>query len=226
MDDLARPAVGWLVPDGEGPERCHRRSEPSNRHDRSCGTIQRPVETPERDETDAERYLGVHDEAIERDVSRGGTEAQGTEHRRIREDHDDHAPDDRLLTQSGGAVLQLEQLFAACDEALDGPAGETEESQLLCRLRIDRQPVRIVGVTLGRPHLGCVPVFPDPALAQQPVSRSPCRNQYQRCPPGEADEDDGRGDTARGTHQARGDEVDVEGTSGDPSCHGRTHVRS
>ncbi len=63
---------------------------------------------------------------------------------------------------------------------------------------------------LGRPYFWGVPVLPDPALAQQPMGRSPCRHENQRCPPCESDEDDGRGHTADGTNQACGNEVDVE----------------
>ena len=73
--------------------RPHRRSQPSDRGDGSGGPIQRPVETAERDEADTERYLGIHDEPIEREASRDGCEAKSTKHRRIGGDHNDHAHD-------------------------------------------------------------------------------------------------------------------------------------
>ena len=61
----------------------------------------------------------------------------------------------------------------AVDEAVDHPAGQAEQPQLLGRRRVDGQPVGVVGVALGRPHLVGVAVAPDRALAQQPVGGQP-----------------------------------------------------
>ena len=62
---------------------------------------------------------------------------------------------------------------AARDEAVDRPAGEAEQPQLLAGRRIDGEPVGVVGVALRAAHLVGVAVAPDRALAQQPVRGQP-----------------------------------------------------
>ena len=47
-------------------ERGHGWSQPPDGRDRSRRSVQRPVEAAERDEANAERDLGVHNEAVER----------------------------------------------------------------------------------------------------------------------------------------------------------------
>ena len=66
----------------------------------------------------------------------------------------------------------------ALDEPVDRPPGQPEQPQLLGRLRVDGEPVRVVGVPLGRADLGGVAVLPDPALPQQPVGRPPGQHQH------------------------------------------------
>ena len=68
------------------------------------------------------------------------------------------------ITQPGGGVLQLMQAGAAGDEAVDSPAGQAEEPQLLGGGRVHGQPVDVVGVPLRRPDLRGVAVLPDGAL--------------------------------------------------------------
>jgi hypothetical protein len=72
---------------------------------------------------------------------------------------------------------------AASHEAIDRPAGQPEEPQLLCRRRIDGEPVGVVGVALRGAHLVGVAVAPDRALTQQPVRREPGAAKQERRPP-------------------------------------------
>ncbi len=96
---------------------------------------------------------------------------------------------------------------AAGDEAIDRPADQTEQPQLLAGGRIDREPIRVVGVALRAAHFVGVAVAPDPALAQQPVRRQPGAAEHDRRPPGVGGEDDGGREAGDHLDQAAGDEV-------------------
>jgi hypothetical protein len=80
-------------------------------------------------------------------------------------------------------VLQTMERRTPRDEPLDRPSREAEQAQLLARRRIDREPVRVIGVALRRAHLGRVAIEPDTALAQQPVRRHPGAGEHERGPP-------------------------------------------
>ena len=105
------------------------------------------------------------------------------EHDDVGADDEQQAPEHRLLAQPRRLVLQLVQPRAARDEAIDRPVGEAEQAQLLRRRRIDREPVRVVGVALRAAHLLGVAVAPDRALAQQPVRGEPGAAEHERRPP-------------------------------------------
>ncbi|HLT59994.1 MAG TPA: hypothetical protein VK020_02320 [Microlunatus sp.] len=130
--------------------------------------------------------------------------------RYIPDQHDQQRGQDRPLPQPGGAVLQLEQRPAAGDEPLHHPAGQAEQPQLLGRLRVDDQPVGVVGVALRRADLRGLPVLPDPALPEQPVGGGPAADQDRRRPPGEPGQHHRRRDPTDHPEQPGGDEVDVE----------------
>ena len=79
--------------------------------------------------------------AIAADASDQNTSDVGAE-------HEQQAPEHRLLAQPRRLVLQRVQPRAPGDEALDRPAGEAEQPQLLRRRRIDGEAVGVVGVAL------------------------------------------------------------------------------
>ncbi len=132
---------------------------------------------------------------------------QQPEHQHIGRGHQQQAPEDRTLTHAGGGVLQFVQAGAPGDEAVDGPAGEAEEAQLLAGRGIDRQAVGVVGVALRGAHLLGLAVVPDGAIAQQPMGREPSAGKQQRRPPGVPRQDHGRCHPAGHLDQAGGDEV-------------------
>ena len=68
-------------------------------------------------------------------------------------------------------------------ESLHGPRRQSEQPQFLRRRRVDREPIRIVGVTLRFAHLLGVAVAPHRAFAQQPMRGEPGARQHQRRPP-------------------------------------------
>ena len=86
---------------------------------------------------------------------------------RVADQDQDQAPGDRLLPQPGGPILQLEQQPAALHEAIDNPARQAEESDLLRRLRIHREPVRVLGITLCGTHRRGVAILPNPLSRSQ-----------------------------------------------------------
>ena len=122
----------------------------------------------------------------------------------------------RPLAQPRRLVLQLVQPRAPGDEPIDRPAGQAEQPQLLAGRRIDRQPIRIVGVALRAADLVGVAVVPDRALAQQPVRRQPAAGEHERRPPGEGEQHDRRGEAADQLDQAAGDEVHRDTTAAGP----------
>ena len=95
----------------------------------------------------------------------------------------------------------------ARDEALERPARESEEPQLLARGRIDGEPERIVGIALRRANFRCVAIQPDRTLTQQPMRREPRTAEHDRCPPREAEEDHGGRDSTDHLRHAAGNEV-------------------
>ena len=109
--------------------------------------------------------------SAQRAVGRGAR--QRPEHHDVRGEHQQQAPDHGPLAQPGGLPVELEELLAPRPEALDGPARQPEEPQLLGRGRLDRQAVGVVGVALGLADFLGVAVAPDAALAQQPVRGQP-----------------------------------------------------
>ena len=133
--------------------------------------------------------------------------ASRPEHHDVRGDHEQHAPDDRTLAQPRGCVLKLVQAGAPGDEAVDRPAGEAEQPQLLAGGRVHRQPVGVVGVALRAAHLLGVAVAPDRALAQQPVRRQPRAREHDRRPPRVSGEDHGGRDAADHLDHAARDEI-------------------
>ena len=65
--DLVVREIGRrLVANSKAAERGHGWSQPPDSRDRRRRSVQCPVEAAERDEANAERYLGVHNEAVER----------------------------------------------------------------------------------------------------------------------------------------------------------------
>ena len=82
----------------------------------------------------------------------------------------DHRP---LAQARSPAYWSSCKACAAGDEAVDRPADQAEQPQLLAGRRIDGEPVGVVGVALRAANLVGVAVAPDPALAQQPVRREP-----------------------------------------------------
>ena len=137
--------------------------------------------------------------------------ARGTgerpEHEDIGADHEQHAPQHRPLAQPGRFVLQRVQTGAAVDEAIDRPACQSEQPQLLARRRIHGEPVGVVGVALRAAHLIRVAVAPDRALAQQPMRRQPRAAEHDRRPPRVSGEHDGGREAADHLDQAARDEV-------------------
>ena len=97
-------------------------------------------------------------------------------------EHQQQAPDHRPLAQPRGLPAQLEQAPAARAEALDDPAGQPEEPQLLGGRRVDREPVGVVRVALRLAHFLGVAVAPDGALAQQPVRGEPGAGEQAAAP--------------------------------------------
>ena len=194
----------------QSAERGHRRTEPADRGHRRGRAVQGPVEPPERDQADAEGDLREDHEAVQQQRARDDLVAEGTEDGHVREDHDDHAQRHRLLPQPGRPLLQLEQQPPSLDEPGHRPTGQPEQPQFLGRLRVNGEPVRVVGVPLGRADLGGVAVLPDSALPQQPVGRRPGQHQHDGRPPGEAGQHDGRGHPAHRADQTGRDEVEVE----------------
>ena len=111
------------------------------------------------------------------------------------------------LAQTRGCVLKLVQARASGDEAVDRPAGEAEQPQLLARGRVHRQPVGVVGIALRAAHFFGVAVAPDRALAQQPVRRQPRAREHDRRPPRVPGEDHGGRDAADHLDHAGRDEI-------------------
>ena len=139
-----------------------------------------------------------------------GVGGEGEEHHQVGCDDEEQAPHDGAFAQAGGAVLQLEEPAAPLDEAVDGPAGQAEQAQLLGRWRVDSQAVGVVGVALRVADLVGVAVPPHRALPQQPVGCRPCPRE-QRCrPPPVGDEEQHGRHAADEIDEAAGDEVDVE----------------
>jgi hypothetical protein len=145
---------------------------------------------------------------VEAAVGGGGRERP--EDGDVRDGDDQQAPEERLLAQPGGLVLQLVQPGAARDEALHHPVRQAEQAQLLGRGRIHGQAVGVFGVALGPAHLVRVAVVPDRALAQQPVRGEPGSGQHHRRPPREREEDGGGAEAGHGQHQPARDEVHVD----------------
>ena len=67
--------------------------------------------------------------------------------------------------QAGGPPLELEELLSTGAEAIHDPAREPEEPELLRRVGLDRQAIRVLGVALGLADLLGVAFAPDAALA-------------------------------------------------------------
>ncbi len=188
----------------------HRVPEAEDGGDRGRGAVESPVEPAEGEHARADRHLRVHDHLVEAEAAGRRTVGQRPEHGAVGQRHQQHAQGERALAQAGGPVLQLVEEPAAGDEALDGPADEAEQPELLGGRRIDRQPVGIVGVALGLAHLVGLAVLPHRALAQQPVRREPRPGQQRRCPPGVAEQHGRRRQAGEQLDQARGDEVHAD----------------
>ena len=148
--------------------------EAQHRGHRRGGAVERPVEPAEGDHARAHRGLGEDDQRAEVEPAGGGGVGQRPEHGDVRAGDQQQAPDQRPLAQARrrGTAARSSRLRRR-DEALDHPVGQAEQPQLLGRRRIDREPVGVLGVALGRAHLVGVAVAPDRALAQQPVGGEP-----------------------------------------------------
>ena len=139
-----------------------RRLEPQHGGHRRGGAVERPVEPAEGDHAGARPRPGRTRPPAPRS-SRPSAAASASDQNTttLAADDEQQAPDHRPLAQPGGLVLQLVQPPAAGGEAVDRPAGQAEQPQLLGRRRVDGQPVGVVGVALGRAHLVGVAVAPD-----------------------------------------------------------------
>ena len=157
MSRAGRPAATRL-PVGSAPAFCHRRLEAQHGGHRRRGSVERPAETAEGDERGADRGLRKHDERADGDAAGSGVGGERPEHHDVRAEHDEQTPQHRLLAQARRLVLQRVQARPALDEAIDRPADEAEEAQLLGWRRIDGQPVGVLGVALSaadrRPYCG------------------------------------------------------------------------
>ena len=88
---------------------------------------------------------------------------QRPEHQDVGGDDEEHAPDHGTFAQPRRRILELVQARASRDEAIDGPAREAEQPQLLARGRIDGEPVGVVRIALRAAHLFGIAVPPDRA---------------------------------------------------------------
>ena len=164
--------------------RRHRRLEAQHGGDRRRRAVERPVEPAERDHRRADRALREDDDArraSRRPLAAASASDQNTT--TFAPTTSSRLHSDRPLAQPRRRVLQLVQPRAAGDEAVDRPADQTEQPQLLAGRRIDGEPIGVVGVALRAAHLVGVAVAPDGALAQQPVRREPRAAEHERRPP-------------------------------------------
>ena len=206
--DLAcRRRVGASTAGAQRAGRPHRRLEAQHRGHRRGGAVERPAESTERDHRHADGALHVDDCFSKTDATLAGGARQQPEHDDVDGDDEQHAPDDGPLAQTRGGVLELVQARASDRKAIDRPAAEAEQTQLLARGRIHRQPVRVVRVALCAAHFFGIAVAPDRALAQQPVRRQPRAGQQERRPPRIADENRRGRDAADHLDHAVRDEV-------------------
>ena len=191
----------------QGACRCHGRLQPQHGRGRRRGAVERPRQAAEGDHAGAHRGAREGHQPAERElaVSRGG--AQRPEHDDVGGDHQEQAAGQGPLAQPRRLVLEVGQEQAARLEPLDGPAGQSEQSQLLGGGRVDGEAVSVVGVALGLAHLLGIAVAPDAALAQQPVGAEPRAHEQDRRPPGIAGEHGGRREPTHHLDQPAGDEV-------------------
>ena len=113
------------------------------------------------------------------------------------------------------------------EEAVEGPAAEPEQPELLRRGRVDRDPVGVLRVARGGLHLGRVAVLPHGALAQQPVRGAPGAAQHERSPPLETEQQADRGDARQQRDEPLGDEVhrDRQGRTHHPRVELARHLQ-
>src|SRR5262249_57309294 len=116
---------------------------------RRGGRIQSPVESAECDQRRTERALREDDRAAELNAPVCGVGGEQPEDQDIRRGYQQCAPDERPFTKPGGFILKLMKSSSPCDEALDYPSDQTEESQFLCGGRIDRDPIRVLKIPPG-----------------------------------------------------------------------------
>jgi hypothetical protein len=209
--DLDRPTRHWLRRSGrQRTGRRHRGLQPSYGGHRRGRPVERPVQPAEGDHPDADRDLREDHQTVERQPAVDRRRTQRPEHQAVGHHNDQQAPDHRAFPQARRGVLQLEEPSAPLREPTYRPVGEAEQPQLLGRLGLDRQLVRVVGVALRRADLGRVAVLPDTALAQQPMRRGPRGDEHQRRPPTEAEQHHRGSEPADQLDQAARDEVDVQ----------------
>ena len=181
-------------------------SSQDGRH-RRRRAVERPIESPECDHRRAHRALSKHHELPEAQAPVAGRIRERPEHGDVGADDKQHAPQHRLLAQPCRVVLQRVQPRAASHETIDRPGREAEETQLLRRRRIDREPERVVGVALRGTHFVGVAIAPDRALAQQPMRGQPGAAQDNRDPPGVREEHHGTREAAHHFDEPACDEV-------------------
>ena len=182
--DLARWRAGRRAIAGrQRARRSHRRLDTQHGIHRRRGAVEGPTESSKRDHRHAHGALDEGDDLTQTEPAAYNGVRERPEDQDVGGHDQQHAPQQRLLAQARRRVLEIVQSRAAGDEAIDRPAGQAEQPQLLAGGRIDRDAVGVVGVALRRAHFIGVAIPPDAALAQQPVRRQPCGDEHERRPP-------------------------------------------
>ena len=182
--DLARRHAGGRP--GAADQRAgggHRLLQAQHRRHGRGGAVERPRPAAEGDRAGGDGGRRERHRAIERQSAARGRGGQRPEDHEIGGDHQQQAPGHGPLAQPGRLPLELEELLSPGAEAIDDPARQPEEPQLLGRVRLDRQAVGVFGMALGPADFLGVPVAPHAALAQQPVRGQPGAGQHDRRPP-------------------------------------------
>ena len=171
------------APAHETPGRSHRILQTHHRASRRRGAIERPRQSAERDHARADRRAGERDDVADREASGRRVAGQRPEHNQVGGQHQQQAPQHRLLAQSRRFPSEIEQPPSPRGETLDRPCRESEQPQFLRGRRIDCQPISIIGVALRLANLICIAIAPDSAFSQQPMRREPRTREQNRRPP-------------------------------------------
>src|SRR5580704_5823593 len=88
------------------------------------------------------------DDVPDCDSSRGCICRQRPEHDQVGGEHNQQAPEDGLLAQTRRLPAEIVEATPARGEPIDRPRREAEQAQFFGGRRVDREPIRIVGMTL------------------------------------------------------------------------------